>query len=73
MRNRKVGKCKCPVCNKGSLYMIYERDNELYWEFIPSYIQCNNCGVKFSKIVVSNDYKTVERYELEKCGYAIFK
>lgn len=66
MRAREIEKYKCPICNKGSLFMIYEQDGEPYLEFIPSYIECGNCNTRFSKIVLSKNYKNVEAYEVEK-------
>lgn len=66
MRAREIEKYKCPICNKGSLFMIYEQDGEPYLEFIPSYIECGNCNTRFSKIVLSKNHKNVEAYEVEK-------
>lgn len=66
MRAREIGKCKCPICNKGSLFMIYEQYCEPYSDFIPSYIECGNCNTIFSKIVVDKDGKNVEAYKVEK-------
>lgn len=66
MKAREIEKCKCPICNKGSLFMIYEQYDEPYLEFIPSYIECGNCNTRFSKIVLSKNHKNVEAYEVEK-------
>lgn len=66
MRAYEIGKCKCPICNKGSLFMIYEQYNQLYLEFIPSYIECGNCNTRFSEIVVDKDGKNVEAYKVKK-------
>lgn len=66
MRAIEIGKYKCPICNKGSLFMIYEQDGQPFLERIPSYIECGNCNTRFSKIVVDKDGKNVEAYEVEK-------
>lgn len=66
MRAKEIGKYKCPICNKGSLYTIYEQDGKFYLEFIPSYIECGNCNTRFSGIVVSKNDKNVETYKIEK-------
>ena len=66
MRAKEILKCKCPICNKGSLFMIYENDSEPFLEFIPSYIECDNCNTRFSEIVLDKNDK-VETYVIEKC------
>lgn len=65
MKAREIEKCKCPICNKGSLFMIYDQD-QLYLEFIPSYIECGNCNTRFSEIVLSKNHKKVEAYTIRK-------
>lgn len=66
MRAREIGKYKCPICNKGSLFMIYEHDSEPFLESIPSYIECGNCNTRFSEIVVNDE--DVGAYTLERLG-----
>lgn len=64
MRPRKIGNYKCPICNKGSLFMIYEHDSESFLWNLPSYIECGDCDTRFSEIVVKG--KNVVAYTVEK-------
>lgn len=64
MRAKEIGKYKCPICNKGSLFMIYEYDGQSHLENIPSYIECGDCDTRFSEIVVKG--KNIVAYTVEK-------